>query len=65
MLKRKDLAGEAPTPDAVIDRQVADMRELLSLMTGASAAESLKALRAAFPDATLATRTSEIADRRF
>ena len=65
MLKHKDLAPEAPRPDAVIDREVADMRELLKLMTGASAAESLKALRAAFPDATLATRTSAIAERRF
>ena len=44
--------------DEMVDRQVADMRALLRLMANASAAESLKVLRAAFPDATLAARTA-------
>ncbi len=50
--------------EALLNRQVADMRELLQLMRGASATESLRALRSAFPEATLAARTAAIADRR-
>jgi len=48
--------------EALLDRQIGDMRELLRLMRGASAAESLRALRSAFPETTLATRTAAIAD---
>lgn len=51
--------------DELADRQVADMRALLRLMTGSSAAESLKVLRAAFPDAPLAARTAAVAGGRF
>lgn len=50
--------------DELIDRQVADMRALLCLMAGASAAESLKILRSAFPDAPLAARTAAVARGR-
>lgn len=50
--------------DEMTDRQVADMRALLRLMSNASAAESLKVLRAAFPDATLATRAAAVAGGR-
>ncbi len=50
--------------DEMVDRQVADMRALLRLMANASAAESLKVLRAAFPDATLAARTAAVAGGR-
>jgi len=51
--------------DEMTDRQVADMRALLRLMSNASAAESLKVLRAAFPDATLAARTAAVSGGRF
>ena len=51
--------------DELTDRQVDDMRALLRLMSNASASESLKVLRAAFPDATLATRTAAVAGGRF
>ena len=50
--------------EAALERQIADMRDLLQLMRGASAAESLRALRSAFPDTTLAARAAAIADRR-
>lgn len=50
--------------DELLERQIADMRHLLRLMNGASAAESLRALRSAFPNTTLAARTAAIADRR-
>lgn len=58
------LANRAAT-DELVDRQVADMRALLRLMAGASASESLKVLRSAFPDATLAARTAAVAGGRF
>ena len=51
--------------DEMTNRQVADMRALLRLMSNASAAESLKVLRAAFPDATLAARSAAVAGGRF
>ena len=54
----------ASRQDAALERQITDMRDLLQLMRGASAAESLRALRSAFPDTTLAARTAAIADRR-
>ncbi len=64
---RKDKAFQLSTQgsDDAINDQVADMRLLLRLMSGASATESLKALRAAFPDASLTARTSAIAGRGF
>jgi hypothetical protein len=47
-----------------VDQQIAEMRDLLRLMRGASATESLRALRSAFPETTLAARTAAVADRR-
>ena len=41
--------GNDVLSDEVVDRQVADMRTLLGLMTGTNAAEALAALRAALP----------------
>lgn len=58
-------AVPAIATNELIDRQVADMRALLRLMAGASAAESLKVLRSAFPDAPLASRTAAVAGGRF
>ncbi|MCW5695309.1 MAG: hypothetical protein KIS96_01105 [Bauldia sp.] len=46
--------------DRMIDRQIADMRRLLALMSEASATDALRALRAAFPDASLAARTAAV-----
>ena len=50
--------------DASLDRQVADMRRLLELMAEASATDALRALRAAFPDASLAARTAAVSGWR-
>lgn len=52
------------TADAFLDRQITEMRRLLSLMAGASAAEALRELRSAFPDAPLAARTAAITGER-
>lgn len=61
---RASAAQSAAARDEIVDRQVADMRALLRLMANASAAESLQVLRAAFPDATLATRAAAVAGGR-
>ena len=60
----RDEALPMPMPDDRVDREVADMRLLLQLLRGASATESLRALRAAFPYAGLAARTAAIAGGR-
>lgn len=50
--------------DTSIDRQIAAMRLVLDLMTEASATDALRALRAAFPDASLAARTAAVSGWR-
>lgn len=57
-------APEPGGPQPNVERQVADMRRLLSLMVAPSASQALSALRAAFPDAPLAARTAIIGEMR-
>lgn len=57
-------AAPSTRMEVATNRQIAEMRRLLARMSGASAAESLRALRSAFPDAPLAARTAAIAGGR-
>ena len=59
--------GECPpgwTPErATLDSRIAEMRAHLARMRPASDAEALRTLRAAFPDASLATRVAAMSAR--